>query len=233
MKQYKDMTNTEIIEKISYANCPVKCVECESMCDLVTVKKCRENLSAKMDRWEKVTFDEKYIGSENTTLYFTAPKEMLAEFGYNYPEAVSTEVSLEYTNISDIVASISPTNTEGEDYDWNQIELADAEIELLLNLAGLKAEDLMVHKVILRSACAQIDCLKDKLGEVLVDAFSEEDNSGYEMAKGVMSTLESCSTQKEFDAANNMLMAICGYSIESLVERIRERDEQGFSWESC
>lgn len=129
------MTNAEIAS-ISYEDCPIKCVGCESMCDAVTIKQCRENLSARMDRWEGVTFDEKYVGSECKTLYFIAPKEMLSDFGFNYPDAVSTEVSLEYSNTNDIVASISPTNTEGEDYDWNPIELSEGEIKVLLNLAG-------------------------------------------------------------------------------------------------
>lgn len=90
-----------------------------------------------------------------------------------------------------------------------------------------------MNRETLNSAYAEIDNFRDKLGETFFDAVMEEDNSTYEMAKGIISTISSCNSKKEFEAANNMLIAVCGYSFETLVGRIKERDEQGYSWESC
>ena len=84
----------------------------------------------------------------------------------------------------------------------------------------------------LNSAYVEIDNFRNKLGETFFDAVMEEDNFTYEMAKGIISTFSSCNSKKEFEAANNMLIAICGYSFETLVERIKERDKQDYSWES-
>lgn len=90
-----------------------------------------------------------------------------------------------------------------------------------------------MNRETLNSAYAEIDNFRNKLGETFFDAVMEEDNFTYEMAKGIISTFSSCNSKKEFEAANNMLIAICGYSFETLVERIKERDKQDYSWESC
>lgn len=92
---------------------------------------------------------------------------------------------------------------------------------------------LYINKETLNSAYTEISNFRDKLGETFFDAVMEEDNSSYEMAKSIISTFDSCTTEKEFDVANQMLIAVCGYSFETLVERIKERDLQGFVWESC
>ena len=91
-----------------------------------------------------------------------------------------------------------------------------------------------MNKETLNKAYAEIDNFRDKFGENFYDAIQEVDNSTYEMAKGIISVFSSqCSTKKDFEIADAMLMAICGYSFETLVERIKKLDEEGFQWESC
>lgn len=69
-----------------------------------------------------VEFDERYDSDEynTTTLYFTAPKELLPD---DYPDAVSAEISIEFLAnhpfYHEASVMISPTNAEGNDYDWD------------------------------------------------------------------------------------------------------------------
>ena len=90
-----------------------------------------------------------------------------------------------------------------------------------------------MNKETLNAAYADISNFRDKLGETFFDAVMEDDNFTCEMARGIISTFSNCNSKKEFEVANNMLVAICGYSFETLVERIKERDEQNYIWESC
>ena len=89
----------------------------------------------------RIKFDERYDDEDSglTTLYFIAPKEMLTERGYDYSDAVSMEISIEFP-LNVVVAehayvSISPTNADGEDYDWNDIDLPYNEIVELITMA--------------------------------------------------------------------------------------------------
>lgn len=61
---------------------------------------------------------------------------------------------------------------------------------------------------------------RDELGDAFVDAFYEEDNTSHDIGKGIINTLLECNTQAELDIADHMLIATCGYSIESLMERM-------------
>lgn len=90
-----------------------------------------------------------------------------------------------------------------------------------------------VNKKILDNAYTEVDSFRDKLGETFFDAVMEEDNSTYEMSKSIISTFDSCKDDMEFKVADNMLIAICGYSLETLIDRIKERDKQKHKWESC
>ena len=65
----------------------------------------------------------------------------------------------------------------------------------------------------------------EKLADVTVDAIYEDDNNGYEMAKGILNTFADCETEKEFKIANDMLISICGYSIETLLTKIKEKEQ--------
>lgn len=69
-----------------------------------------------------------------------------------------------------------------------------------------------------------------KLGEVFYDAIQEDDNYTCDMAKGVINVINMCSTPEEFSIADTMLIAICGYSIETLVEEIKDRNKKHYHW---
>ena len=80
----------------------------------------------------------------------------------------------------------------------------------------------------IESALYQIqdmDDAVDKLADVTVDAIYEDDNSGYEMAKGILNTFADCETEKEYKIANDMLISICGYSIETLLSKMKEKEQ--------
>lgn len=91
---------------------------------------------------KKIKFDERYDDGEGmTTLYFTAPKELLDG---DYPEAVSMEISVELptdkmeAKYADV--SLSPTryieeDDSYEDYDWYDVVMSYEDIEELIDLA--------------------------------------------------------------------------------------------------
>lgn len=73
----------------------------------------------------------------------------------------------------------------------------------------------------------------DKLGETIYDMIQGEDNSTYEMGKSVYDVFARlCTTEEQKIVANRMLIAICGWSIETVLKKIQERDENGYTWES-
>ena len=90
-----------------------------------------------------------------------------------------------------------------------------------------------MNRDVFDKAYDEIDDFRDKLGEVLVDEVMSEDNPGLDMAKGVISTFSMCQTEREFEIANSMLAAICGWNFDSLVEKIKEYDaDEDYCWES-
>lgn len=82
-----------------------------------------------------------------------------------------------------------------------------------------------MNKKILSDAYNEIDDLADKLGENFYDAIMEEDNSTYEMGKGILNAFGLCETDRDFEIADAMLMGSCGYCFQTLIERIEELDE--------
>jgi hypothetical protein len=93
---------------------------------------------------DKIQFQERCDNEDDntTTLYFTAPKEMLSKIvpTIEYPEAVAMEISIEFplnhieANLADV--SVSPVDSEKECYDWyDDIILLLSEIEELISLA--------------------------------------------------------------------------------------------------
>lgn len=76
----------------------------------------------------------------------------------------------------------------------------------------------------------EIQNFKDKLAETVLDAIMEDDNSCYEIARGIWRTFENCQTDREFEIAEQMLIAICGYSLESLIETLNKRDNNEYVW---
>lgn len=91
-----------------------------------------------------------------------------------------------------------------------------------------------MNKETFKQAYDEIYNFREKLGEVVYDAINEEDNYPRDMAKYIIDTFHSCQTEREFNIADEMLTAICGWNFETLVERIRQRDaDPDFYWESC
>ena len=96
---------------------------------------------------KRIEFDERFDDVEEgtTTLYFTAPKELLkTTMIKDYPEAVAMEISIELptNNMEARYADVevSPTRYIKEDdsyeeYDWYGIRLPYEEVEALINLA--------------------------------------------------------------------------------------------------
>lgn len=82
---------------------------------------------------------------------------------------------------------------------------------------------------VLNQAYAEIEHFRDKLGEIFYDAIREDDNSAYKMAKGIICVFGGqCHTKREFEIADSMLMAICGYNFETLIERIKNLDAEDY-----
>lgn len=88
-----------------------------------------------------------------------------------------------------------------------------------------------MNKEILNKAFEEIEDFADKLGENCYDAILEDDNTTYDIAKGIITVFSNfCNTEKEFEIADLMLIAVCGYGFETLVKRIKELYEEGYVW---
>ena len=90
-----------------------------------------------------IELEDKYVSDTygTTTLYFSAPKELLNS---EYPEAVSAEISVEFpTDHPEACLAgveISPTEYDEEgdaytDYEWLSVDMAYEDIERLMNMA--------------------------------------------------------------------------------------------------
>lgn len=75
-------------------------------------------------------------------------------------------------------------------------------------------------------AYREIEDFRDKLGETFFDVFMEEDNNNYEVAKSIIHVFDMCETERDAEIADKMLIAICGYSLEALINKIRENEEK-------
>lgn len=90
----------------------------------------------------EIQLDEKYVDKQykTTTVYFIAPKAWL---GKSYPEAIHSEISIEYPTSHPepeyVSVMMSPTREDSEgdsiDYDWFDVDLLPREISALLDLA--------------------------------------------------------------------------------------------------
>ncbi len=98
-----------------------------------------------------MVFDERYDNDDNgtTTLYFTAPKELLSQYvNVQYDEAIGMEISLEGTtedvehrHVRNIGISVSPVDGDEDNtsaYDWTDIDMPYEEILKLYEIAGIK-----------------------------------------------------------------------------------------------
>ena len=63
--------------------------------------------------------------------------------------------------------------------------------------------------------------IRERFGSAIYEATTEYDNLPYEMGKHALNVLSSCKTQEEFDAAEKMLIAVSGYGLDTLLERVK------------
>lgn len=74
--------------------------------------------------------------------------------------------------------------------------------------------------------------VKEKLGETIYGCIQEETNFTRDIGKYALNVIMECTTQRELNIANNMLIAITGCCIEYIMEEIEKRDRDGYFWES-
>lgn len=80
---------------------------------------------------------------------------------------------------------------------------------------------------------SEIEDFRDKLGEVIVDALFDDENTSLDIVKSVLGCFDTCQTDREFEIAERMLTAVCSWNMDTLVNTIRERDnDPDFVWES-
>lgn len=79
-------------------------------------------------------------------------------------------------------------------------------------------------------ACLTIDNFQNKLGEFFYDMIQSDDNEIYDMGKDIIHVIKTCKTKEEFNAANEMLKAVCGYGLSSIIDEIIGRDAEGYDW---
>lgn len=78
----------------------------------------------------------------------------------------------------------------------------------------------------------EMDNAADKLGEIIYEEIDSVGNSTTEMGKGLYNVITNCKTEEELKIANDMLIAICGWSISTIMENIEKLDAEGHIWES-
>lgn len=74
-----------------------------------------------------------------TILYFTAPKELFEERGYDFTEAVSVTIRVDFPindfSVERAEVLISPVDEFGEHYDWRYINVSKNEVKDLIALS--------------------------------------------------------------------------------------------------
>lgn len=78
----------------------------------------------------------------------------------------------------------------------------------------------------------EIDYLEEKVGETLFDFIMEEDNYTSDMGYALVSAIRLCVSDRDFQIANSVLSACCGYDFNSIIEEVKSRDNAGYSWNS-
>lgn len=78
----------------------------------------------------------------------------------------------------------------------------------------------------------KIDDFNDKIGEIVYDEINDAGNSTYEIGRSLSYLIRSCETERELDLVDRAVVAICGWSIDTLIDMIEERDKENYVWES-
>ena len=78
-----------------------------------------------------------------------------------------------------------------------------------------------------------ISSLANKLGEITYYAVLEEDNFPEKIGEAIASLVSSCELERDYDIINKVIVAICGYSIPTLLDRIVECDkDRDWEWDT-
>ena len=86
-----------------------------------------------------------------------------------------------------------------------------------------------MNKETLFNASNNIDNFTDKLSEIIFEEINSDDTSMCDIGKHIMYVINECESEREFQIANGMLISICGWSFDSLIEKIQEYDEE-YEW---
>ena len=62
----------------------------------------------------------------------------------------------------------------------------------------------------------------DDLGGRVISAVWEPDNYAYDIGRSITRVVDACNSESEYDFANKMCIAITGYSLETLIDDIKE-----------
>lgn len=74
--------------------------------------------------------------------------------------------------------------------------------------------------------CNMNNYFYETLGNTFYEAFMEEDNTFYEIGKSMTHVFEMCETERDVEFADRMLIAVCGYGIETLMNRMVGEDDE-------
>ena len=64
----------------------------------------------------------------------------------------------------------------------------------------------------------------EALGNAFYEAFMEDDNTFYEIGRSMIRVFDMCETERDVEFADRMLIAVCGYGIKTLMNRIAGED---------
>lgn len=93
-----------------------------------------------------------------------------------------------------------------------------------LNLQGADSRMAKVKEMFDKME-GEIEDFRDRLGSVVLDAINEDDNSSWEIGRSLTRELRHASVL-QYDMADKVLIAVTGYSIESLLNKVKEEREE-------
>lgn len=74
--------------------------------------------------------------------------------------------------------------------------------------------------------CSMQNYFNETLGNAFYEAFMEDDNTFYEIGKSIIHVFDMCETERDVEFADRMLIAVCGYGINTLMNRIEGEDDE-------
>lgn len=74
---------------------------------------------------------------------------------------------------------------------------------------------------------------EDKIGEKIVSNFLEDDVTSTEIGTSLYHVLKSVvKNERDLQIVNETLIAVNGYSLNSIIEQVKEQDAAGIGWET-